>query len=635
MTTPDHQDTTNSPFPAPNLHQVEDMAGALSHGFDDQTRAFVLVSHGCDSLCTYCAVPKTQGTATSSSIATIIAKVQNLVQSGHAEVVLMGPNVAAYGADNGTSLAQLISELLQAVPDLLRLRLGTLDPSLLNQDFFDVLASEARLVAHLHLSLQSGDDVVLGLMKRAHTVAQINTLMAEARNARPGMTFGADIIAGFPGETDEMFAATVKAVKRWGFITIKAFTFRALPDTASAEFADQVLDAVVKNRLIQLENIASSAQDKHLNVLTGKVHAVLMETDSFGRTESFAPVRLAKPVGVGQIANVAVTALKDGELRGSAMGDYTTTSGDSAGGWLKKMRTGLGKSSEKMTSGIGQVFTVRRRLDHDALEELEEVLITADLGVSTAMKLIQGLSKTRFDKEVDGKEVREAFAAQIEEILAPVAKPLTINATLKPHVILVCGVNGSGKTTTIGKLTKRFTDEGKSVLLAAGDTFRAAAIEQLQVWGERTGAPVIARKIGSDSAGLAYDALGKARTECVDVLIIDTAGRLQNKTHLMEELEKVVRVMKKIDSDTPHDTLLVLDATIGQNAHSQVEAFHKSVDVTGLIMTKLDGTAKGGVVVALADKFGLPVHAIGVGEAVDDLQAFSAKDFARNLMGLG
>ena len=635
MTTPDHQDTTNAPLPGPTFHQVEDMAGALSDGFDAATRAFVMVGHGCDSLCTFCAVPQTQGAATSSPIPTIVTEIQNLVQVGRSEVVLIGPNIAAYGADNDTSLAQLISEILQAVPSLLRLRLSTLDPALLNQDFFDVLASQARLVAHLHLSLQSGDDTVLGLMKRAHNAAKVDAVISEARNARPGVTFSADVIAGFPGETDDLFANTVKAVKRWGFTDIKVFPFRALPNTSSAEFSDLVADTVLKNRVTQLQNIATSARDKQLNVLTGKVHAVLMETDSFGRTESFAPVRLAKPVGIGQIVNVAITALKDGELRGSAMGDYTTTSGDSAGGWLKKMRTGLGKSSEKMTSGIGQVFTVRRRLDDDALEELEEVLITADLGVSTAMKLIQNLSKTRFDKEVDDREVREAFAAQIEEILTPVAKPLIINSTLKPHVILVCGVNGSGKTTTIGKLTKRFTDEGKSVMLAAGDTFRAAAIEQLQVWGERTGAPVIAREIGSDSAGLAYDALEQARAECVDVLIIDTAGRLQNKTHLMEELEKVVRVMKKIDPDTPHDTLLVLDATIGQNAHSQVEAFHKSVNVSGLVMTKLDGTAKGGVVVALADKFNLPVHAIGVGEAVDDLQAFSAKDFARNLMGLG
>lgn len=633
MTTPAPQEMP--PTLTPTLQQVEDMAGTLAAGFAAETRAFLNVQRGCDSACTFCAVPKTQGACRSTPLDAIVAEVQNLVQSGRSEVVLIGPNVAAYGADNGSSLAQLISRILQSVPGLLRLRLSTLDPALLNQDFFDVLASEARLVAHLHLSLQSGNDTVLGLMKRRHTASNVDAIIAEARNARPEVTFGADVIAGFPGETEDMFAGTLKAVKRWGFTDIKVFPFRALPETVAASFADQVPDTDIKARTRQLENIAEATHDKHLNALTGHVHTVLMETESFGRTVSFVPVRLAKPVGIGQVVNVAVTALKDGELRGSAMGDYTTTTGDNAGGWLKKMKTGLGRSSEKMTSGIGQVFTVRRRLDDEALEELEDVLITADLGVSTAQKLIQNLAKTRFDKEVDDAEVREAFAVQIEEILTPVAKPLTINATLKPHVILVCGVNGSGKTTTIGKLTKRFVDEGKSVMLAAGDTFRAAAIEQLQVWGERTGAPVIASDIGSDSAGLAYDALEQARAKCVDVLIIDTAGRLQNKTHLMEELEKVVRVLKKIDADTPHDTLLVLDATIGQNAHSQVEAFHKSVDVTGLIMTKLDGTAKGGVVVALADKFGLPVHAIGVGEAADDLQAFSARDFARNLMGLG
>ncbi|MEG3620024.1 signal recognition particle-docking protein FtsY [Magnetovibrio sp. PR-2] len=308
--------------------------------------------------------------------------------------------------------------------------------------------------------------------------------------------------------------------------------------------------------------------------------------------------------------------------------------GEQAGGWLKKLRSGLGKSSTRMTDGIGSAFTVRRRLDDDALEELEEVLITADMGVSTAAKLTASLAATRFNKDVDDVEVREAFADSVCEILAPVAKPLDIDPLKKPHVVLVCGVNGSGKTTTIGKLAKQFSDEGRSVMMAAGDTFRAAAIEQLQVWGDRIGAPVVSRDIGADAAGLAYDALEQARSAGVDVLLVDTAGRLQNKTHLMEELEKIVRVLKKADPSAPHDVVLVLDATVGQNAHAQVEAFNSSVNVTGMVMTKLDGTAKGGVVVSLADKFGLAFHAIGVGEGADDLRPFDPKDFARSLMGL-
>jgi len=303
-------------------------------------------------------------------------------------------------------------------------------------------------------------------------------------------------------------------------------------------------------------------------------------------------------------------------------------------GWFERLKAGLGKTSSRITGGIGDLFTGTRRLDDDTLEELEEVLITADLGVATSAKLAAGLAKTRFDQEVTEQDVRETFADDIANILASVAKPLEIRPDLKPHVVLVCGVNGSGKTTTIGKLAKHYTDNGKSVMLAAGDTFRAAAIEQLQVWGSRTGAPVIARDIGSDAAGLAYDAMEQARDQGMDVLLIDTAGRLQNKSHLMEELEKIVRVIKKVNPDAPHDVILVLDATVGQNAHAQVETFSQAVNVTGLVMTKLDGTAKGGVVVALADKFGLPVHAIGVGEGADDLQPFSARDFARNLMGL-
>ena len=303
-------------------------------------------------------------------------------------------------------------------------------------------------------------------------------------------------------------------------------------------------------------------------------------------------------------------------------------------GWFDRLKAGLGKSSDRIAGGIGNLFTSKRRLDDDALQELEDLLITSDMGVATAANLVTSLSKTRFDQEISEGEIREFFADEIAKILDPVTKPLNIDPALKPHVVLVCGVNGSGKTTTIGKLAKQFTDEGKSVMLCAGDTFRAAAIEQLQVWGERTGAPVIARELGADAAGLAYDALEQARAQGVDVLLIDTAGRLQNKADLMAELEKVLRVIKKVDEATPHDTLLVLDSTVGQNAHSQVDAFKATVGVSGLVMTKLDGTAKGGVVVALADKYGLPVHAIGVGEGADDLRAFDARDFARNLMGL-
>ena len=305
-------------------------------------------------------------------------------------------------------------------------------------------------------------------------------------------------------------------------------------------------------------------------------------------------------------------------------------------GWFQRLKQGLAKTSSKLTDGVQGVFTGKRRLDDDALEELEEVLITSDLGPATAAKLTAELAKTRFDKEVDADEVRRALAQSIAAILAPVAQPLEagVDPAKKPHVVLVVGVNGSGKTTTIGKLAHQLREQGKSVMLCAGDTFRAAAIEQLQIWGERTGAKVIARATGADAAGLAFDAYKQAQQDGVDVLLIDTAGRLHNKKDLMEELSKIVRVLKKLDETTPHDVVMVLDATVGQNALQQVQTFRELTSVTGLVVTKLDGTAKAGVLVALAEKIGLPVHAVGVGETAEDLRPFKAEDYANSLMGI-
>jgi len=301
--------------------------------------------------------------------------------------------------------------------------------------------------------------------------------------------------------------------------------------------------------------------------------------------------------------------------------------------WFARLKGGLAKSSTKLTQGLTDLFT-KRKLDDAALEELEELLITADLGLATAQRVTRRLAKARFGEDVEAEEIKAALAEEIAAILAPVALPLDVASGRKPHVVLVVGVNGSGKTTTIGKLAKQCRDRGLSVSLAAGDTFRAAAVEQLKVWGERTGCPVISRDTGADAAGLAFDALAAARDRGDDVLFIDTAGRLHNKSDLMAELQKIVRVIKKQDETAPHDVLLVLDAGVGQNAHTQVEVFKDMIDVSGLVLTKLDGTARGGVLVALAEKFGLPVHAIGVGEKADDLRPFSAEAFARSLVGL-
>jgi fused signal recognition particle receptor len=302
-------------------------------------------------------------------------------------------------------------------------------------------------------------------------------------------------------------------------------------------------------------------------------------------------------------------------------------------GWLGRLRAGMSRSSARLTEGINTIFG-RRRLDDAALGELEDLLIASDMGIGVAGEVVAALRRTRFNQEVSPEEVRGALAEEVIRLVEPVMKPLRIDPAKRPFVILVVGVNGSGKTTTIGKLAKQYRDAGNKVLLAAGDTFRAAAVEQLEIWGERAGCPVVARPTGSDAAGLAYDALVRAREEAADMLLIDTAGRLQNKTDLMAELQKIVRVLKKVDPAAPHAVLLVLDATVGQNAHAQAEIFRRMVGVTGIVMTKLDGTAKGGVLVSLAEKYGIPIHAVGVGESAEDLRPFEARAYARSLLGL-
>jgi fused signal recognition particle receptor len=310
-----------------------------------------------------------------------------------------------------------------------------------------------------------------------------------------------------------------------------------------------------------------------------------------------------------------------------------TTSAATKLSWWQRLTGGLKRTSSSLGSAVADLVT-KRKLDRAMLDDIEDVLLRADLGTEVASRIAAAVGVGRYDKAITADEVKTVVAAEVEKVLAPVAKPLEIDQTKKPFVILVVGVNGSGKTTTIGKLAAKLSAEGRKVMMAAGDTFRAAAIEQLKIWGERTKSPVIAGAQGSDSASLAFNALSAARDQMLDVLLVDTAGRLQNKAELMNELEKVVRVIGKVDASAPHAVLLVLDATVGQNALSQVEAFHRTAGVTGLVMTKLDGTARGGILVALAEKHKLPVHFIGVGEGIDDLAAFTARDFANAIAGI-
>lgn len=302
-------------------------------------------------------------------------------------------------------------------------------------------------------------------------------------------------------------------------------------------------------------------------------------------------------------------------------------------GWFSRLKSGLSRSSDKIGGGLSDLLT-KRKLDEDSLQDLEDLLISADLGIAAAARLRAQIGKRRFESDIEPDALRHALAQDIAEILTPIAQPLERRQGKSPQVILMVGVNGTGKTTTIGKLATRFRAEGHRVMLAAGDTFRAAAIEQLQIWGERTGCPVVAKAPGADAAGLAYDALAQAKRDGVDFLLIDTAGRLHNKSDLMAELDKMIRVIRKLDPEAPHDILLTLDATTGQNALSQVGTFRDLVNLTGLVLTKLDGSAKGGVLVALAEQYRLPVHAIGIGEGADDLRSFDPDDFAQALVGL-
>ncbi len=330
-------------------------------------------------------------------------------------------------------------------------------------------------------------------------------------------------------------------------------------------------------------------------------------------------------------------AAKPARLLGRLFGREAKTGGEpclpASPGWFERLRGGLSRSSTSLGQGIAAIFT-KRALDAEMLDELEDVLIRADLGPAAASRITATIAQGKYDKTIEADEVRAILASEIEMSLAPVARPLAIDRTKRPFVILVVGVNGAGKTTTIGKLAEKFRRDGLSVVLAAGDTFRAAAIEQLQIWARRSGAELVARDQGSDPAGLAFDALAAARRDGRDVMIMDTAGRLQNRAELMEELAKIVRVMKKFDPQAPHAVLLVLDATVGQNALAQVEIFGRIAGVTGLVMTKLDGSARGGILVALAERFKLPVHYIGIGEGVDDLEPFEARDFAHAIAGL-
>ncbi|MCS4244923.1 fused signal recognition particle receptor [Rhizobium sp. BIGb0125] len=388
---------------------------------------------------------------------------------------------------------------------------------------------------------------------------------------------------------------------------------------------------VVPLSLLEVEAEAEAAEDETSFAVADE--PVVEDEPVTTADKAEAVVEAEEQIISSAIAEMAATVLPKGFSTASEIVVPVEETPQQKLTWFQRLRAGLARTSSQLTSQISALFT-KRKLDEDTLDELEDLLIQSDLGVETAMRITGALSSERYGKDVSGEDVARIMAGEITKVLTPVAKPLQLDLNHKPHVILVVGVNGTGKTTTIGKLAAKLSGSGLKVMLAAGDTFRAAAIEQLKIWADRTGSEFIGTKLGADAAGLAYDAYEQARAKKSDVLIIDTAGRLQNKTELMAELEKIVRVLGKLDPDAPHTVLQTLDATTGQNAMNQVEIFRNVAGVNGLIMTKLDGTARGGILVAIAAKHKLPVYFIGVGEGVDDLEPFEAEDFAKAIAGV-
>lgn len=435
-------------------------------------------------------------------------------------------------------------------------------------------------------------------------------------------TFGKDKPAADQPAESEAFATLVDDAER-----IDAGETTEAPLEAADPVAPEVMDTA-----------GGPAADEAVTEPAGDIAASPIEPEAEEREEAeeFHP-QPEQPADVthGELAQDADNAvtLPKGFATAASLPEPEAETPTVKLSWFQRLRQGLARTSSQLTGQIAALFT-KRKLDEDTLEELEDLLIQADLGVETAMRVTGTLSSERYGKDVTGEDVSRIMAAEITKVLKPVAKPLALDLSHKPHVILVVGVNGTGKTTTIGKLAAKLSGSGLKVMLAAGDTFRAAAIEQLKIWADRTGSTFLGTKLGADAAGLAYDAFEKARADKADVLIIDTAGRLQNKTELMAELEKIVRVLGKLDPDAPHTVLQTLDATTGQNAINQVEIFRNIAGVNGLIMTKLDGTARGGILVAIAAKHKLPVYFIGVGEGIDDLEPFEAEDFANAIAGL-
>ena len=564
-----------------DIMSVRETAGHLIEGFGSRTRAYVQVQNGCDHRCTFCIIPFGRGPSRSVPAGEIVAHVRRVVEGGCREVVLTGVDITSYGADlPGTpSLGALVRQILKLVPELERLRLSSIDQVEADAQLMRAIAEEERLMPHLHLSMQAGDDMVLKRMKRRHTRADAVQFCKDVLRMRPDTVFGADLIAGFPTETDAMFANSLSIVDDCNL------TYSArLPLLAPRRHARRAHAAGRATRRKRAGCAAARQGRRHAVTLPRPARQLRGAAPGReGRRRAHAPVRRnararrdtrrrtgaracqrsrrsasfrrgrrvsSKGAFSRLWGNKGADAPPASEAPVEATAEVAANAPTKATGWFGRLKQGLGKSSAKLTDGITGIFT-KKKLEAATLDDLEDLLIEADLGVGTAESIITTLRKGRYEKGISADDVRGVLKSEVERVLAPVAKPLVVDGSHKPHVILIVGVNGGGKTTTIGKLAARLTGEGKKVMLAAGDTFRAAAIEQLGIWGAARDRASSPGPPGADAAGLVYDAMARARDEGVDVLLVDTAGRLQNKEGLMEELSKIVRVLRKLDAERP------------------------------------------------------------------------------------
>ena len=592
-----------------------------------RTRATIQIQQGCDHRCTFCIIPYGRGEALSLPVGEVSRRIEEVLSKRYKEIIFTGVDLTSYGNDlpGKPTLGNLIRRLIKLHPSIERLRLSSIDPAEVDGELMDLLKFEPRLMPHIHLSVQSGDDLILKRMKRRHLRSDVIKLCEELKSKRPNITFGADFIIGFPTEKEENFKNTLDLITRCKFSNVHLFPFSPKKGTP-AERMPQVDIKKIKNRMTVARSHAVEVQTKLMQSSIGQKVNILFESMLKSYTDNFFKVELnsrnAYKNFPGSILKVKLNSLRNGKFFAR---EYLMVFW-----WFKKLKSGLSKSSEKISEGIKKAIK-GKKIDDETLDDLEELLISSDLGVNFSSNVVEELRKSKL-LEPTPENIKKVLQKKINSILKPLEKNFSISK--KPTIYLVVGVNGVGKTATVGKIANKYINQNKKVGVVAADTFRAAAKEQLKIWSEKTGADFFSAEENSDPAALAYDSIKKAINNKLDLLIIDTAGRLHNKTDLMNELSKIIRVIKKIDISYPNEISLVLDGNIGQNSVRQAEVFKKICEINSLIITKLDGTAKGGVLVPIAELLKIPILFIGTGETKDDLVDFKSEEFTNALLNM-